>query len=160
MRTTKPQRPVGARALARDIGCAKSVKVDKVGKTGAWSLIGAHPRPYSSQLRPPVKIQSACLVYILKIMGKDFSAAKREKIENFEKSKIPITKKRKFYNIFSAAKMEIMQQMELTQREFEGCYVKTELELIENLAQGQITDEQTALLAVELHKVRQEAESV
>ena len=59
-----------------------------------------------------------------------------------------------------AAKIEFMQQMEVTQREFEGCYVKTELELIENLAQGQITDEQTAMLAVELHKVRQEAVSV
>ena len=42
-------------------------------------------------------------------MGKDFSAAKREKMENFEKSKIPIIKKSKFYNIFSAAKMEIMK---------------------------------------------------
>ena len=69
-------------------------------------MIGAHPRPYSNQLRPPVKIQSACLVYILKIIGMDFSAAKREKIENFE---IPITKKSKFYNIFSAAKMETMK---------------------------------------------------
>ena len=81
MRTTKPQHLAGARVLVRGIVCAKSVKVDKVGKTGAWSLIGAHPRPYSSQLRPPVKIQSACLVYILKIMGKEFSAAKSEKIE-------------------------------------------------------------------------------
>ena len=109
MRTTKPRHLAGAQVLVQGIVCAKSVKVDKVGKTGAWSLIGAHPRPYSSQLRPPVKIQSACRVCTLKIMGKDFSAAKREKIENFEKSKIPITKKRKFYNIFSAAKMETMK---------------------------------------------------
>ena len=109
MRTTKPQHLAGAQVLVQGIVCAKSVKVDKVGKMGAWSLIGAHPRHYSSQLRPPVKIQSACLVYILKIIGKDFSAAKREENENYKKSKIPITKKSKFYNIFSAAKMEIMK---------------------------------------------------
>ena len=101
MRTTKPQHLAGERVQVRGIVCAKSVKVDKVGKTGAWSLIGAHPRPYSNQLRPPVKIQSACLVYILKIMGKDISAAKREKIENFEKSKNPNTKKKANFTIFS-----------------------------------------------------------